>query len=368
MKICFIMPHAYPPFIGIDGPRSGGEVQMARLASELNKRGYSISLICFVPIEGENKSSIRILKLTNPRKHLGRPRLLVELLLQMKRANADIFITRNLGRDVPFMGLFSRLLRRRFLFCTASNGDFDGVSFVGFKRYDFWLWKAGLRFIDQIIVQTEEQKKMLWETYGVNGTTIPNGINLDIWKPYPIEENNHHVLWIGYIRRIKRFDRLIEIAMKCPEVKFTAIGFMSEDSANLIVDLPRNVKWVGNKSESAVQDHLRRSALLLNTSDVEGLSNAMIEAWATGRPVFSMGADVDGTLASGYLGKVYLDESSMASGIQEYLDSSNKVKEEYGNRAIKYVEEHYSITGVVQRWENLLTQIVEGRKVFSTRL
>jgi glycosyltransferase involved in cell wall biosynthesis len=71
----------------------------------------------------------------------------------------------------------------------------------------------------------------------------------------------------------------------------------------------------------AVHEQLRRSAVLVSTSDYEGFPNTFIEAWLHGVPVVSLHADPDELLSRGGYGFVSGTESALEVHVRQLVDS-----------------------------------------------
>jgi glycosyltransferase involved in cell wall biosynthesis len=361
VNICFIMEQAYPAFTGRPGVRGGSETQMARISRELLNRGHEVSLIAHTP-DGRDGVYDRLLVHGLPPNwaHFGRLTVSCSVLRAMRTARPDVFITQNLGRQLPLLAAVSRSMRRPLVFCTASRYDVDGTVLRTFSRLDALLWVAALRRTPMVVTQTREHQLELRRRYGVDSTVIRNGIDTGVWPSQP--PNGTYVLWVGNIRPVKRFDRLGEIALLCPEIPFTVVGALAAGSEAEVATLPPNVTWLGPRAEGEVVGLFRDAALLLNTSDVEGLPNTFLEAWATGRPVFTVGVDFDGFLKGGHYGSVFHTAAEVAERVKAFFSVDKADRLAFAEATTQLVRDEFTIGGIVDRWEELLASACPNRE------
>lgn len=356
LNICYIMEEAYPAFSGRLGVRGGSETQMARISRELLNRGHEVSLIAYTPDGSDGVIDGLLVHGLPPNwAHFGRITQSNSILRAMRSARPDVFVTQNLSRTLPLLATASRGMRRPLVFCTASRYDVDGAILRTFSRLDALLWVAALRRTPAVVTQTFEHQLELRQRYGVDSTVIRNGIDTGIWRRQP--PNGTNVLWVGNIRPVKRFDRLREIALLCPGIPFAVVGAVTAGSEAEVVALPPNVSWLGLRREAQVADHFSEAALLVNTSDVEGLPNTFLEAWATGRPVFTVGVDFDGFLKSGRYGNVFHTAAEVAEQVKTFfcLDSAGRVA--IAEATTQLVRDEFEIGHIVDRWEELLAGV-----------
>ena len=102
-------------------------------------------------------------------------------------------------------------------------------------------------------------------------------------KLFGIGDDETVVVWLGRFTRVKRPDRVIEIAKRMPDITFVMAG--GGELLNGIWEAaPSNVKLVGFQNKS---DMWGIADIGLCTSDSEGMPLALIEAQYAGIPVIS---------------------------------------------------------------------------------
>ena len=102
-------------------------------------------------------------------------------------------------------------------------------------------------------------------------------------KRFGIGLNEVVVVWLGRFTKVKRPDRVIEIAKELPEISFVMAGG-GELMDSVWESAPSNVKLVGFQSKNEMWSI---ADVGLCTSDSEGMPLALIEAQMAGVPVVS---------------------------------------------------------------------------------
>ncbi|MCK4806014.1 MAG: glycosyltransferase family 4 protein [Candidatus Aegiribacteria sp.] len=361
-RICFLIPTAYAAFINnIEGARSGAEFQMALVAQYLSEKGYNIEVVC--QDKGHlvhHKSHIADYRLLPGISHANTVNLAIRYFMYIINNVADIYITRMMTPLLPVYRLATRLVRKPLVFSCASQYDvakqFKGRNLL---RFIIPACRAALINCDGVVTQTKWQKEELEINYRKESKVISNALNIDDWKPGN-SPSGSKVVWLGNIRPVKRFDRLVRIAEMCPDIDFTAIGDISDASAHQTDYLPSNLHWVGRKGKSEVKRILQKSHILLNTSESEGFPNTILEARALG--LFTIFFRID-SLSVGFfnqqedLGKVVDTCHDASQAIYTYLKSNDEWKNRSRKVILSWVK-NYSIEIVGQKWEKLIQSIV----------
>ena len=127
---------------------------------------------------------------------------------------------------------------------------------------------------------------------------IPNGVDVDFFSPAlagskpPIGPASGYVLFVGALTPSKHPERVLEIARRMPGTKFVMIGRL--DPTGFATGMMReinqasNVTYLGFVERATVRDILGAASVLVHPSDVEGMSNATLEASAMGVPVVGL--------------------------------------------------------------------------------
>ena len=84
------------------------------------------------------------------------------------------------------------------------------------------MFEYGLRRANVIAVQTDYQRQLLKEHYGLESAVVPMALES------PVESldgsRDIDILWISNLRPAKRPDRVLELARQLPNIGFKMIG------------------------------------------------------------------------------------------------------------------------------------------------
>ena len=156
----------------------GAEVQTTMLAHALKRRGLRVAHIVYPvkeprPLEA---SSPTLVERSAWRRQgpLGELAETAAIWRGLHRADAEAYIVRGGGGHLIAATSFCRVLRRRLLFSSSSELDFD------FARADrdprtLRLYKASLRLADDLVVQTRQQRELARRAFpGREPVVIPS--------------------------------------------------------------------------------------------------------------------------------------------------------------------------------------------------
>src|SRR5437764_7946700 len=130
-----------------------------------------------------------------------------------------------------------------------------------------------LRGADAHIAQTELQRRLFRDNFGIDAHVVASPIDL---PAVPVDVGaNSVILWLSTYKPTKRPEWFLELARRVPELQFVMIGFApSADtngtwrSAKLASKRLSNLEVHGFVED--VGDFLRTAALLVHTSPLEG--------------------------------------------------------------------------------------------------
>jgi glycosyltransferase involved in cell wall biosynthesis len=371
MKICIIafgITHYYYP----DGsPGYGGsEVQAAFLAEALTSIGQDVTLVVAdldadkaLPHRAVNAfhadRGVRVLRFFHPR--------LSGMLRALESADADIYYQRNTSGATGIAAIFCRKQSRVFVYGAGSDTDFSFTKSRLDNLRDRFLYYMGIKMADGIVVQNRYQEKLCLEKLGKPAKMISNGVKIvDSLSSSPRDL----VVWVGAIRRVKGPELFLELARRLPDTRFVMIGGdtpTEKSFAERVVESSRrldNLTLTGRLSTSDVAEYLKRAALLVNTSEVEGFPNAYLEAWNYGVPVVSL-SDVDGLIEQEGLGVVCKDIDEMEHVLASLTTDRGKLKVMAGNARL-LVRERFSSEALAREdvtfFENLRRERRGARK------
>ena len=331
MKICLVglknLPVLAPEYA--QHTIGGAEVQQTLLGRALASRGHAVSMVVadYGQADGAEWDAIRVFKAYRPDAGLPVLRFIhprwTGMWSALARTDADVYYTSCSGMHVGLMALFCRRFRKRFVFRAASDPDCDRSRvrvLVRFAR-DRWLYAYGLRRADAILVQSASQAETLATSYGLASRVTGSFAE----KPSPVATRDIDVLWVANIGRLKRPDRVLELASILPEVQIHMVGGPFPGEEALFHDVSRaaassaNVHFHGGLSYRDANALYGRARVFVNTSDIEGFPNSYLQAWIRGVPVVTL-LDRDGVIEREGLGATVSSPAEMRDAIRRLLD------------------------------------------------
>jgi len=223
-------------------------------------------------------------------------------------------------------------------------------------RLNIFLFKKALPGINQILLQTKIQKKLLTNRYQLSGNIVYNSIAI---KNYKMSIKKNRILWIGRLIPMKQPESFLKLCESMPNYEFILVG--KPVSNNHYSDIKSicsdfdNLTYYQNLPHDEILSLISESKLLINTSKLsgEGFSNTFLESWSLGNPVISMNVDPDSSIEENNLGIV-------TDNVAEIKDYINKIfsDDSYYNfissNCIKYVETNHSVKNNVDKLLGIL--------------
>ncbi len=260
----------------------------------------------------------------------------------------------------------------RIPFCPNITGLGTAINDGGIKGYIIGeMYKKGLRGAERVFFQNEANKEFMLNKGMVSSpyTVLPgSGVNLQrhCYEPYPESSRPLIISYIGRIMRDKGIDELLEAAKsikeKHPEVIIRLIGFFDGDYENKInvAKTEGIVEYI--EQQSNIHPWMIESSAIVLPSYHEGMSNVLLEAAATGRPVIA--SDIPGCReafdegVSGYGFNAH-DSEALTEAIEKFLQLPYEKKIVMGKAGRKKMEREFSRTIVVEKYFQELKK-VEG--------
>jgi glycosyltransferase involved in cell wall biosynthesis len=365
----------YTPFIGdiLRGDTSsrpgGAETQIMMLAKLLTEHGARVGVIAYgtsaeLPTELDG---VRIIARPRVKGNKGLVGAVIELLLiwqALWRSSARTIVYRCAGGELGFIGLYARLARRRLVFSTASVVDF-AYERLGPRQRELVMYKLGIRLVDEIVVQTEEQIELCEAAFGRRPTLIKSIEPLAELQ----RETPEAFLWIGRLVDYKRPYDYVELARAVPEARFWMIAMPmgADDQAMSIEELIARAQSVPNlellppRPHAEIGDLMARAVASVNTADFEGMPNVLLEAWCRGVPALVLRHDPGGVVSEHGLGGFAHGSPERLAELAREQWRSRADRSAIAQRCREYVAEHHSPEVAAQRWLEALAAAPAGR-------
>jgi glycosyltransferase involved in cell wall biosynthesis len=347
MKICIVslsLAAYYDP--NPRGRYGGAEVQAAFVATALHQAGQDVHLVVadLPPEVSTPYPAVSAFRTDDglPVVRFFHPRM-SGIADALERVDADVYYQRNAGMVTGLSAHFCRRRGKVFVYGAGSDTDFSfrHVLITGLR--DRVVYHYGLRRAHGVVVQNDAQLKLAQTILAAPCVTIPNGV----LPPRPSSGGrNGTVMWAGSLRAVKRPDLFVELARRIPEREFVIVGGGVGTEPDYAATIQRDAAGVPNLTLTGWRPHaevireIERSALVVNTSVVEGFPNVYLEAWNHGVPVVSFN-DVDGLIAEEGLGALCADIDDLERKTRALIDDGDRLRE-IGERARRVVAERFS--------------------------
>ena len=359
-EVLFFAPYAGPLVAaraGIAGAGStgGAETQLFLIAQALRRRGRRVALAvadrpATLPDAVDGMAIIRL-----PPFGPGGRNFLRFALAAARDVDGDVIVQRAAGSFTGLVGVPARVRRRRFVYSTASELDFD-PDLLSDGILAPRLFRLGVRCANAIVVQTEIQAE-LCRTRWRRPCTVIRSI-AEPAAPRPAEPEAF--LWIGRINANKRPEAVVELAARLPQARFRMViaGSRHEDALERELraraqSLP-NLELLGPQSREALAPLLDHAVAILSTSRAEGMPNVLLEGWARGVPALVLSHDPDGLIGARALGWSAGDSPQLLAELAATAWESRGDQAELSARCRAYVVSEHGADRIASRWETVL--------------
>ena len=304
-----------------EGNPGGLAIQMSYWAQIFAQKGWKVYSLS----EKKQKeyNNVSFLKFPNIR-YIG---ILIEFIMSFYYIvvkSPQVIIARGASRNTFYLSLWTRLVNAKLVFFGASNSDFIiGEELINAER-DKRLYRKGIKRINYVVAQNEQQKKLVLKNYGDKECIIiPN-----IWPTNNNDTNDKDIdfLWVSNFRELKHPDWFIKLAKDNPLYKFTMVGGrydkgLYEACEKEATNIP-NLKFLGSKPFNEVNEIFTHARCFVCTSTMEGFPNTFLQAWSNNIPVLSTFAPSD-IIQKHNLGTLVTEYEEMNENIPQIIDSKN---------------------------------------------
>ena len=366
MKICIVGLDDYPQLANLqDAKYVGGEsVQHVLLARAWRDLGHDVSMIVHDHGQGRVTSVDGIRAVAPYSRSEGIPVLrfayprLTGMIDAMREIDADLYYQSPAGAPTGITAWFCRRHGKRFITRIASDlACIPGKQLIRYWR-DRKIYEYGLRNADLIVAQSEQQRTLLRQNYGLKSEVLDMAVEMPGGSP---PEKDIDVLWVSNFRPVKRPEVVLDLARRLPQVKFVVAGGAlpgAEDYYRTVrqaaSQLP-NVTCPGAVPYAEVGTLFSRARIFLNTSQIEGFPNTFLQAWVRGVPVVTF-FDPDSLIKQRQLGRTAADLDDMVHAIQTLLQDSQE-RARAGERARAYAVATFGPKHIASRYLEMLAAL-----------
>jgi glycosyltransferase involved in cell wall biosynthesis len=366
--ICFVAVNIYPvlvrsteiEFVG------GAEVQQTVQIRALRRAGFRISVL--VKDHGQPDrvefEGVSIYKIPSaigrgiPGTRFIAPRL-TDVVKLLKKVSPDIVYVQTACDLVAAAAWYAKTARKRFVFAGASDPDFQLGALPYMSSRDSFLYRAGLRAADGILVQNAAQKQMLEANYKRDSLVMQNCYE----EPEASAGRaDGHVIWAATVKPLKRPDLYIELARRFPHRRFVMVGGAGVDADSQTyyeqtaakAREVSNLEFVGYVPYARVGTYFDGAAIASNTSDYEGFPNTFLQAWIRGVPMISFvrpeaSPGVTGTIACSDLEDMASKYASLFESDANWQAASDYCQQHF--------KTHHGIDAAVDQYRQFFEQV-----------
>jgi len=232
----------------------------------------------------------------------------------------------------------------------------------------FWkLLKLGFKYLNYasaIIAVSNEAKRFISNFTSKDVVVIPNGVDVEKFRPMKSKERNKALLYIGRLSARKGVQLLIPLLFKCLKEHDAELIIAGKDEMFMLPllklqgNLCKNVKVLGFVPDANLPELYNYADLFLMPSlTMESFGITAIESLACATPVVAT--------KSGALPKIIKSGGVTTSlwefskAVADLLSDPDRIRK-LGEEGRKFVEEEYSWDVVAKRIENLYFKVLDG--------
>ena len=281
-----------------------------------------------------------------------------QIRAMMKEDESASFIA-FLQPTIPIVLIAARGLKNRIIF-----SERDDPKRLMKKRYGWNFIKKYYRRADAVVFQTQDAKDTYPEIISEKGTVITNPIKSDLPKPYT-GERNKYITTFCRISKQKNLPLLLKafnlLHKAHPDYILRIIGDSNNAEGDAVkAEIEKYIAENGLKDfvkfepfRPNVHEGIIEDAMYVNSSDYEGISNAMLEAMAIGMPSVCTDCPIGGakqTIKDGENGLLVPieDEVALYLAMKRVIEEEG-LKEKLSLNAAK-VREDMSLEKIAKKW------------------
>lgn len=239
------------------------------------------------------------------------------------------------------------------------------------QKLTLTLYKTGLARAEKVFFQNAAnldyflQRKVIKGRYDV----LPgSGVNLNTHKfePYPGETVRLVFATIGRIMRDKGIDELLTAAKvikkEFPQIRFRLVGYFDENYESVVKKAQQEGVAEYIEHQKDIHAILTESHAIIHASYHEGMSNVLLEAASTGRPVIATNipgcreAFEEGVSGIGFEPK---NSEDLVRAIREFISLPHEEKKAMGRAGRRKMELESNRDIVVEKYMAEIDKIKE---------
>lgn len=285
----------------------------------------------------------------------------------MKDIKPDLVVTYTIKPNI--YGGFAAGMRKIPYIATITGlgGAFDRTGML--LKLIVTMYRTGLRKAACVFFQNEENRG-IFQRFGITAKktrmVMGSGVNLErhCYEAYPTGEETHF-LFVGRVMKERGILEYIEAAkaLHSDRVFFDIMGYCDEDYQDLLNALEAEgiIRQIGFHTQ--VHPYLAAASAIVVASFHEGMSNALIEGAATGRPVIA--SNISGCLEAFEEGRTGFGFTpgrgkELIGAMEKFLALSVKERAEMGRRGREKMEREFDRRLVTGEYMDEVHRIQKG--------
>lgn len=277
----------------------------------------------------------------------------------IKQIKPDLVLTYTIKPNI-YGGFACRLLKVPYMTTiTGLGGAFDKKGI--FLRMIVTMYRMGMKKAECIFFQNTENRE-IFEGFGIKGkkSCLVNGsgVNLErhTFEKYP-EGGRKIFLFVGRVMKERGILEFLEAAVRLhrEDAEFAILGYCDEDYQQMLNEYEEKgiISQWGFHTE--VHPYLTKAHAVVIASFHEGMSNALIEAAATGRPVIA--SDISGckeAFEEGVTGYGFQpgNADDLIVALEKFLALSTEEQARMGKAAREKMEREFDRNKVIDTYMN----------------
>ncbi len=289
----------------------------------------------------------------------------------LKKENPDIVITYTIKPNI-YGGFACRVLRKHYISTVTGLGStFERGGTL--LKLIVAMYKTALKNCDCLFFQNNENRNV-FETHGIvakkHETVNGSGVNLEKhrFEEYPGHRDDvTRFLYVGRLMKEKGTEEYLEASKKLHEkyddkVSVTAIGYFDDDFEEKVKEAEKEGFFKMIPYQKDIHPYLREADVIVHPSYHEGMSNVLMEASATGRPVIA--SDISGCReivdkdVSGFL-IAPRDADSLFDAMDKFMQLDPDGRKNMGKAARDYVEQKFDRRSIILKYINEIKRILK---------
>lgn len=277
----------------------------------------------------------------------------------LKTERPDMVITYSIKPNI-YAGFACRM--QKIPYCVNVQGLGTAFQKKGLAKIVTVMYRTALKKAKTVYFENAENAKLFREkkiTPAWQQTILPGaGVNLESYSYQEYPNNDKiHFLYLGRIMKEKGMDELFwavqELQKKyADQFVLDLVGFFEDEYKEQVERLTQDGIAVFHGFQENPRPYYGKADCVVLPSYHEGMSNVLLEAAATGRPLIT--SDIPGCREavkqgiSGLLCPVK-DRNALLHAMEDFLNLSKEEREVMGRAGRKYMEEQYDKEKVVRK-------------------